>query len=53
MLNRVLRDKLINPEYAFITRADIGLRYLLQEIGATINYSEIERRVSAQLPLSR
>ena len=49
MLNRVLRDKLINPEYAFITRADIGLRYLLREIGATINFSEIERRVAARL----
>jgi serine/threonine protein kinase len=46
MINRTLRDKLINPEYAFITRADIGLRYLLREIGAKVNYSEIVRRVS-------
>jgi hypothetical protein len=52
MMNRVLRDKLINPEYAFLTRAEIGLRYLLREIGATINLSEIERRVTARLPLA-
>jgi len=45
LINRTLRDKLINPEFAFVTRADMGLRYLLQEIRAKINFSEIIRRV--------
>jgi len=45
LMKRTLRDKLINPEFAFVTRADIGLRYLLKEIQAKINFSEIIRRV--------
>jgi predicted unusual protein kinase regulating ubiquinone biosynthesis (AarF/ABC1/UbiB family) len=46
LMNRTFRDKLINPEFAFVTRADIGLRYLLREIQAKINFSEIIRRVT-------
>lgn len=46
-LRRVLQDKLINPEFAFLIRANLGLGYLLHEVGATINFSEIRRRVSA------
>jgi predicted unusual protein kinase regulating ubiquinone biosynthesis (AarF/ABC1/UbiB family) len=45
LMKRTLRDKLINPEFAFITRADIGIRYLLRETRAKINFSEIVRRV--------
>lgn len=44
---QMLRDKLINPEFAFLLRADLGLHYLLRELGAKLNFSEIFRRVSA------
>lgn len=47
---RILQDKLINPEFAFLVRADQGLIYLLRELGATVNFSEVWRRVSAALP---
>jgi len=46
LMKRTFRDKLINPEFAFVTRADIGLRYLLNQIQAKINFSEIIRRVT-------
>lgn len=51
-INRTLRDKLINPEFAFFMRADIGLRHLLTELGAKINFSEIVRRVSGRAQAS-
>jgi hypothetical protein len=44
---QMLQDKLINPEFAFLMRADLGLHHLLCEIGAKINISEVWRRVSA------
>ena len=44
---RTLRDKLINPEFAFITRADVGFHHLLRELGAVVNFSEVMRRVAA------
>ena len=50
LMTRMLRDKLINPEFAFVTRADIGFRYLLREIRAKLNYSEIVRRVNGYEP---
>lgn len=48
LMKRTFRDKLINPEFAFVTRADIGLRFLLKEIQAKINFSEIIRRVTGE-----
>jgi predicted unusual protein kinase regulating ubiquinone biosynthesis (AarF/ABC1/UbiB family) len=50
VISRTLRDKLINPEHAFVSRADIGVRYLLSEIRAKVNVSEIIRRVAARTP---
>jgi len=44
---QVLRDKLINPEFAFLMRSDMGLHHLLHELGAVVNLSEIFRCVSA------
>jgi len=44
---QILQDKLINPEFAFIIRADLGLHYLLRELGAKVNISEIFRRVAS------
>ena len=46
----ILQDKLINPEFAYFARADMGFWHLLCEIGATVNVSEIWRRVSAASP---
>ena len=42
-----LQDKLINPDFIYIIRSDMGFWHLLGEIGATVNVSEICRRVSA------
>ncbi len=45
-----LRDKLINPDFVYFIRADMGFFHLLGEMGATVNVSEIWRRVSASPP---
>jgi hypothetical protein len=37
----------MNPEYAFLSRADVGLGFLLEQLGAVVNISEIARRVEA------
>jgi len=42
---RLLRDKLINPDFAFLIRADMGLHHLLHQLRARANLSEIWRRV--------
>ena len=41
----ILKEKLINPDFAFVARAEYGLRYLLGELKAVVNLSEIWRRV--------
>jgi hypothetical protein len=46
-MGAVLRDKLTNPEFAFISRADLGLYSLLHQLRARVNCKEIWRRVSA------
>ncbi len=43
---QMLQDKMINPEWVFIMRADMGMGHLLSELGATVNVSEVVRRVS-------
>jgi hypothetical protein len=53
MSKRILQDKLINPDFVYITRGDMGFWHLLGEIGATVNVSEISRRVSATPPPAR
>jgi hypothetical protein len=42
----ILRDKLANPEFAFISRADLGLYSLLHQLRARVNCKEIWRQVS-------
>jgi serine/threonine protein kinase len=49
----VLQDKLINPDFAYISRADMGFWHLAGEISATVNVSEISRRVAATPPAAR
>ena len=43
---RVLQDKLINPEFAFVTRAEMGLQHLMHELGAKVNLGQIWRQVT-------
>jgi hypothetical protein len=45
---QTLRDKLINPDFVYLMRADMGLWHLLGEIDATVNVSELSRRVAAK-----
>ncbi len=44
---RLLQDKMINPDWAFHMRADLGIQYLLRELGAKVNLTEICNRVAA------
>jgi hypothetical protein len=46
-LRRIVQNKWINPEYTFLSRADVGLRFLIEQLGAVVNLSEIARRVEA------
>jgi Ser/Thr protein kinase RdoA (MazF antagonist) len=50
---RILRDKLINPDFVYLMRAEMGFWHLLGEMGATVNVSEIWHRVSAAPPTAR
>ncbi|HEY1789425.1 MAG TPA: AarF/ABC1/UbiB kinase family protein [Verrucomicrobiae bacterium] len=47
------RDKLINPDFVYLIRSDMGFWHILGEIGATVNLSEISRRVTAASQLAR
>jgi predicted unusual protein kinase regulating ubiquinone biosynthesis (AarF/ABC1/UbiB family) len=47
-MGTVLREKLTNPEFAFISRADLGLYSLLHQLRARVSCKEIWRRVSAE-----
>jgi hypothetical protein len=49
----IWQDKLINPDFAFLGRSDMGLWHLVGEIGASVNFSEILRRVAAVAPAAR
>ena len=44
---KIFQNKMIVPEYAFLSRADMGLCFLLEQLGAVVNLSEIARRVEA------
>ena len=44
---KIFQKKLIEPEFAFLSRADIGLCFLIEQFGAVVNLSEIARRVEA------
>ncbi|MDR3562925.1 MAG: AarF/UbiB family protein, partial [Negativicutes bacterium] len=43
---QVLRNRLFNPEFAFVSRTELGLVHLLHELGARVNYGAVWRRVS-------
>jgi len=43
---RVLRDRLFNPEFAFVSRTELGLVHLLHELGAKVNMGAVWHRVS-------
>jgi hypothetical protein len=46
-LRIALRDKLTNPEFAFTSRADLGIYSLLHQLRARVAPAEVWRRVSA------
>jgi predicted unusual protein kinase regulating ubiquinone biosynthesis (AarF/ABC1/UbiB family) len=46
-LKRAVRDKVTNPEFAFVSRAEMGLYSLLHSLNAKVNPTEIWRRVQA------
>jgi hypothetical protein len=45
---RALKHKLTNPEFAFVSRAELGLCNLLHQLGARVNTREIWKRVHEQ-----
>ena len=50
---RIFQNKWINPEYAFLSRADIGIRFLIEQLEAVVNLSEIARRVEGRQKTSK
>jgi len=49
LTRQIMQDKLINPDFVYLFRAETGFWHLIGELGATVNISEISRRVSAGL----
>lgn len=45
---RMLHDKLIPAEYAFVSRAEMGMCHLLHELGAHVNIEAVWRRVTGE-----
>jgi hypothetical protein len=46
-LRTIVQNKWINPEYTFLSRADVGIRFLIEQLRSVVNLSEISRRVEA------
>ena len=47
-LTKALRDKVTNPEFAFISRSDLGIYSLLHRLNAKVNTTAIWCRVGQQ-----
>ena len=47
---QLLQDRLINAEFIFLMRAEMGLFHLLRELRATVNISEVIRRIGTNPP---
>ena len=45
-LKKSLRDKVANPEFAFVSRAELGLCSLLRHLGAKVNAIEVWRKLA-------
>jgi tRNA A-37 threonylcarbamoyl transferase component Bud32 len=43
---QTLRNGLFHPEFAFVSRTELGLVHLLHELGAKVNYGAVWHRVS-------
>jgi predicted unusual protein kinase regulating ubiquinone biosynthesis (AarF/ABC1/UbiB family) len=50
---QLFRDKMLNPEFAFIVRADFGLQCLVLELGAVVNITEVWNRICATCELPK
>jgi hypothetical protein len=44
-MRRAVQDKSSNPEFAFITRADLGMFSLLHKLGARVKVREVWKKV--------
>jgi hypothetical protein len=44
---KIFQNKMIVPDYAFVSRVDMGLCFLLEQLRAVVNLSEVARRVDA------
>jgi len=42
---KIFQNKLIEPEFIFLSRADSGICFLLEQLGSVVNLSEVGRRV--------
>lgn len=47
MGRQILQDKLINPDFVYVMRGDMGFWHLIGQISATVNVSVISRRVAS------
>jgi hypothetical protein len=47
-MRRAVQDKSSNPEFAFITRADLGIFSLLHRLGARVKVREVWKKVDVQ-----
>lgn len=52
-LGNAVRDKLTNPEFAFLSRADLGLYCLLHHIGAKVDTRDVWNRIMKRSQLAR
>ena len=43
---QTLRNRLLHPEFAFVSRTELGLVHLLRELGAKVNMGAVWHRVS-------
>ena len=46
-MGKAVRDKVANPEFAFVSRAELGLYSLLHRLGAKVNVRAVWERVEA------
>lgn len=49
-LRRAVKDKITNPEFAFVSRAELGLYSLLHRLGSKVDVATVWRRVEGMGP---
>jgi len=46
-IKKALRDKMTNPDFAFVSRAELGLHSLLYQLKAKVNVTAVWKRVDS------